>query len=171
MHRRGGRDDPRISLAWPVLCVRSTYTSSERSIVVICSKCGDDLAETAFELRSDTGRRRSYCRECRRLQWRQQNDSDRHRASCRIYYHRTHARGTPKGSQGDPELRKALSRLYHQIRRGTIQKPDHCQICGMRPPRRFIQAHLRQHDVKSDPVWCCQLCNRAIERCEVKADA
>lgn len=135
---------------------------------MICSKCGHDLPEDAFEFRRDLGRRRSYCRECRREQYRSQNASERHKASCRRYYHVWHQRGGAKGSQGDPELRKALSRLYHRIRTGAVLKPGHCQICGDVLPKKLIQAHLRQHKTDAEPIWCCALCNRAVERMEAK---
>ena len=41
-----------------------------------CSKCGEDKPETAFELRSDTKKRRGVCATCRgsrqRAHWREQ---------------------------------------------------------------------------------------------------
>jgi hypothetical protein len=52
---------------------------------------------------------------------------------------------------------------YH-VRRGNIQKPDHCQCCGAQKEKHELQGHHPDYSKQREVVWVCQSCHSELDK-------
>ena len=63
---------------------------------------------------------------------------------------------TPKG--------KVRRVVIDAVRRGRIQKPNCCEICGTEPGKMHLHAHHADYSKPLEVVWLCRLCHAKAGR-------
>ena len=75
-----------------------------KALIMICTKCRNDLPETSFSIRSDTGKPRRQCKNCRSKVRKShyENNKSHELARCKTYY------------QDNKETYSKRAKIYYQ---------------------------------------------------------
>ena len=136
------------------------------SLDVSCAACGKDKPVSEFG-RTGSGQRTLSCSECR------ERKSSLRRAvnNARSEAYNKSPRGREKRRErylrirSSPELRKrarAHAAVYKAVKRGDLQRPDSCPVCGS--SERRIEGHHKDYSKPLEVDWVCSQCHADIHR-------
>jgi len=117
--------------------------------MLTCRKCGARGAIEGFvrDRRMLYGYR-PICKACERARTRKN------------YKPRPHTKSRYRHGRPSREYLRRKARTQYAIRRGILQRPDHCTICGKKCKPH---AHHRS-DADLDVMWLCPLCHAVLHR-------
>ena len=141
-------------------------------MVKLCTICGNPVGDDHYKgtpqrhrechkqaMRQNRAEKIEYYREYDRQRY--QNDprvKARHRR-----YQLTDAgkasaiKSKNKWIKNNPQKRQAHIALGNAVKRGRVEKPEECELCGDKPTR--IEGHHHDYSKPLDVVWLCKPCH------------
>ena len=155
----------------------SRYADYDVGMTKTCKVCGatDQSAEFYASFKS-------RCKDCHKMLVRQNRkdkieyyrayDAERYQKDNRVRerhkrYQQTEAgklsmmKARKKWKEKSPEKRAAHIILNNEVKKGVVQKPDNCSICGA---TGRIHGHHEDYTKPLDVIWCCALCHAQFHK-------
>ena len=117
----------------------------------VCTKCKRELSLTQFHRYNRRGETHyPQCRDCK-AEYKKSNKD-------KLLISQYARRANP--SAEDKLKKKAWNALYCTLKKGTIVKPEFCELCGVSDN---IQAHHADYSKPFEVTWCCQKCHAILD--------
>jgi hypothetical protein len=134
-----------------------------------CSRCKHEQpSENFYREKKSKGGLSYECRECRKAAsaaWQQENPE---KAIARTQRWRDKHPEKVKAAKPAqlkryrekyPEKVKAQAIVRDAVHNGRLDKPDHCEDCGKKLPRRRIHGHHKDYSKPLEVEWLCAPCH------------
>lgn len=121
-----------------------------------CMKCGQERPLPDFWIdRKQPDGRWVICKYCGRKRSRARRARLKHRARQAAY------------RQENPEIVRARHDVRQALRHGKMEKPEHCELCGV---RKATEAHHEDYRKPLEVWWLCRKCHGRAHEGKVVVD-
>jgi hypothetical protein len=144
----------------------TTQPSSSRKTCADCKR--EQPLENFYRSKQEKDGHTCYCKPClkaRSATWQRENPEKANARSRR--WQKAHPEKVKANRPEQlkryrekyPKKVKAQSLVREAVYRGRLTKPDRCEGCGKKLPRRRIHGHHADYDKPLEVEWLCALCH------------